>query len=235
MQDQDDLIFRLMEVLLFVTFILMEDDDDDDLFDSMMNKMILMGLNMEEMRENRDRPRNRRRSTWSTFADNFSDRIFRRMFRMSRESFEVLCSLIESCVGEEVFKSERYLAGRWGSTATDAATNAMGGFLSGEMKVAMTIRLLAGGSYLDILASYATGETAVYNAFHEVIGWINSTFSFPLTEILRNHDEISLHKISDGFAAFSSYVFRGCFGAIDGIAIRIDGRSMGAHHIGSHP
>jgi hypothetical protein len=47
--------------------------------------------------------------------------------------------------------SERYLAVRWGSTATDDVTNAMGGFLSGEMKVAMTIRLLAGGPYSNPL------------------------------------------------------------------------------------
>jgi hypothetical protein len=115
---------------------------------------------MEELRENRERPRNRRRSTWTTFSSSFSDRIFRRMFRMSRVSFEELCRLIEANVGEEVFKSESYLANRAG-TAVDAATQAVGGFISGEMKVAMTIRLLAGGSYLDILASYATGETAV--------------------------------------------------------------------------
>jgi hypothetical protein len=123
-------------------------------------------------------------------------------------------------VGEEVFKSEIYLASRAG-TAVDAAKHAVGGFISGEMKVAMTIRLLAGGSYLDILASYATGETAVYNAFHEVVGWINSTFSFPLTEILRKRDETTLQKISDLFAVFSGSVFRGCIGALDGIAIRI--------------
>jgi hypothetical protein len=219
LEPEEDVIFHLVQLLLLVTFIL-TDEDDDDIFQSLLNDIILKGMNMTELRENRDRPRNRHRSTWTTFADSFSDRIFRRMFRMSRESFEELCRLIESCVGEEVFKSECYLTNRW-DTATDAASKAMGGFLSGEMKVAMAIRLLAGGSYLDILASYGTGATAVYDAFHEVVGWINSTFSFPLSKALQERDKTMLQKISDGFAAFSGYVFRGCIGAIDGIAIRI--------------
>jgi hypothetical protein len=37
--------------------------------------------------------------------------------------------------------------------------------------MAMIIHLLAGGSYLDILAPYATGEMTVYNALlHEGAG-----------------------------------------------------------------
>ncbi len=127
-------------------FIIME-NNNDDIFKALLSIIHLEGLNMEELRESRERPRNRRRSTWTTFSGSFSDRIFRRMFRMSRDSFEELCRLIETNVGEEVFKSEIYLANRAG-TATDAARNAVGGFISGEMKVAMTIRLLAGGSYL---------------------------------------------------------------------------------------
>jgi AcrR family transcriptional regulator len=143
MLDPEEGIFEMVQLLLLAMFILM-DDDDDDFFEALLSVILLEELDMEELRENRERPRNRRRSTWATYSGCFSDRIFRRMFRMSRNSFDELCRLIETCVGEEVFKSESYLANRAG-TATDAARNAVGGFLSGEMKVAMTIRLLAGG------------------------------------------------------------------------------------------
>jgi hypothetical protein len=42
------------------------------------------------------------------------------MFRMSRDSFEELCRLIEMNVGEEVFKSESYLANRAGTVTVNA-------------------------------------------------------------------------------------------------------------------
>jgi hypothetical protein len=185
---EEDEYLRSMELLLLtISCILLVDNDVEDLLEFMLNKLTLERRDKEELREMRERPRNRHRLTWSTFADRFSDRIFRRMFRMTRDSFHELCCLIEKCVGEDVFKSESYLDNRT-ETATDAATNAVGGVLSGEMKVAMTIRLLAGGSYLDILASYATGETVVYNSFHEVVRWINSTFNFPLPKSLLERD-----------------------------------------------
>jgi hypothetical protein len=107
MLDPEEGVFEMMQLLLLAMFILI-DDDDDDFFEALLSVILLEELDMEELRENRERPRNRRRSTWATYSGCFSDRIFRRMFRMSRNSFDELCRLIETCVGEEVFKSESY-------------------------------------------------------------------------------------------------------------------------------
>ena len=48
-----------------------------------------------------------------------------------------------------------------------------GGFISGEIKLALTLLLLAGGSYLDLALLFEMGFTYSYVVFHDVIGgWI---------------------------------------------------------------
>ena len=48
-----------------------------------------------------------RPATWEAFSTRLSDRIFRKMFRMSRISFQHLCTHIEAAVGKTVFRSEQ--------------------------------------------------------------------------------------------------------------------------------
>jgi hypothetical protein len=55
MLDPEDVIFHMVQMLLLVMFIIME-DDNDDIFRSLLNIIHLEGLNMEELRENRERP-----------------------------------------------------------------------------------------------------------------------------------------------------------------------------------
>ena len=48
-----------------------------------------------------------------------------------------------------------------------------GGFVSGEVKLALTLRLLAGGSYLDICLIYQVGWSSAYDILHKVLeNWI---------------------------------------------------------------
>ena len=77
---------------------------------------------------------------------------------MTRECFQLLCDIIEANVGEEGFKSEEHLKNLKHTDvesekkkvnlmhAHEAST---GGFVSVEIKLSLTLRLLAGGSYLD--------------------------------------------------------------------------------------
>jgi hypothetical protein len=102
------------------------------------------------------------------------------MFRMSKQCFNSLCSNIEALVGEDVFKSERYLqmveAEGYSSERGrifQLHKNYLGAFICGEIKLAITLRLLAGGSYLDLAALYVCGFTYVYEFFYDVLGaWI---------------------------------------------------------------
>lgn len=143
---------------------------------------------------------------------------------MSKETFAKLCNLIKSAVGEESFKSEAYMqSDGWssGHARTRHANDYKGGVVPGEIKVAMAIRMLSGASYLDIIVTYCIDKSVVYNSFLEVIGWINNTFFFPLVHALQTKDITFFESISNGFAYFTSGIFKGCFGAMDGIAIRI--------------
>jgi hypothetical protein len=124
----------------------------------------------------------RQRKSWAEFESGLTDRQFRRYFRMSRECFQLLCDRIEANVGEEEFKSEEYLKNLKHTDvesekkkvnlmyAHEAST---GGFVSGEIKLALTLRLLAGGSYLDLSLLYEVGSSYAYSILHDVVkNWI---------------------------------------------------------------
>jgi hypothetical protein len=76
------------------------------------------------------------------------------MFRMPRDCFTRLCRSIESNVGSEEFKSEEYLDSlKKGHVGLDGSSTRMnhaqtqgmrtGGFVSGEVKLALTLRFMA--------------------------------------------------------------------------------------------
>ena len=79
-------------------------------------------------------------------------RAFRLMFRMNNSCFNAVCSKIESNIGREKFKSEAYLS-ELEEAYTDnkkfnmftANKKTTGGYLSGEIRVAIALRVLAGG------------------------------------------------------------------------------------------
>ena len=101
---------------------------------------------------------------------------------MSKECFECLCERIKSNVGEREFKSESYLRlCRAGQAGNDISAPAFlrahdvysGGLISGEIKLALTLLLLAGGSYLDLSLLFEIGSTYAYQILHEVLkNWI---------------------------------------------------------------
>ena len=93
--------------------------------------------------------------------------------------------------------------------------------ISGEMKIAIMIRMLSGASYLDILFGYCVVSCTVFYVFHEGIGWVQETFSFRLAQWLKDENWEALERVSDGFAGASGDIFKGVFGALDGLALKI--------------
>ena len=76
---------------------------------------------------------------------------------MTRPCFHKLTKRIEKAVGEKEFKSENYIKKmkELGTTTMEsrmynARKHTNGDDIPGEVKVAMTLRLLAGASYLDM-------------------------------------------------------------------------------------
>jgi hypothetical protein len=122
---------------------------------------IIDDLELEQRRAWRRGRRCRERQMWSDFQDTLDDKLFRRMFRMPRESFDTLAQIIETSVGSDVFKSELYMMERK-APGTDAAIAQCGGFICGELKLVLTLRTLAGASYLDLLILFAAASGGAF-------------------------------------------------------------------------
>ena len=79
---------------------------------------------------------------------------------MSKVYFQILCDKIEDIVGNTTFKSERYLTkmmhpplianGTRARNIVVANDSSTGGMISGEVKLALTLRILGGGTYMDM-------------------------------------------------------------------------------------
>ena len=156
----------------------MQDMDDNALNQTLLSYMEKQKVNAirKEAAANR---RFRQRKSWTAFNGNLTYRQFKRYFRMSRECFCDICRRIEENVGESQFKSEQYLRNlKESSDPADKkilqamkchADKSTGGFISGEVKLTITLRILAGGSYLDLALLYDTSSSHAYDIFHSVI------------------------------------------------------------------
>ena len=74
---------------------------------------------------------------------------------MTKHCFQLLCLKIIKGVGEEEFISEQYLVGQVARNTKlrkmfMAHHKTSGGFICGEVKLTITLRILAGRSYLDV-------------------------------------------------------------------------------------
>ncbi|KAL7527215.1 hypothetical protein ACHAXR_002967 [Thalassiosira sp. AJA248-18] len=121
---------------------------------------------------------------------------------MSKEEFGTLfCIKIKASLGDKEFLFQ-------------SDSTAQG--ISGETRVAVGLRILFGGSYLDAIgrAYDIKSIQTVYNCFHTTIEWIDNAFRFPW-------ELNKLEEISEEFAADSTGCFKGCIGTIDGLVIRI--------------
>lgn len=192
-------------------------------------------IRKDELAAQRAKPtiRAQERQSFDDIARVLSPSHFRRMFRMTRSSFDRLCECIISKVGDDVFKSQEWLDScvhDYEATMTttnskrmrtQCATNALGGALSGELKVAVMLRLMAGASYLDLLLIFGISTSSIYKVFHEANGWIVATFEFPLLKWIIAKDEAALQTVADAFSSASGGVFTNCIGALDGVAVKI--------------
>ena len=121
----------------------------------------------------------RERLHWPTFRDGLTSFQFKRMFRMPKECFDLLCSNIEAAVGAKAFCSHDFINTYLRSLDTpegrmrNAAEAINGDYICGEAKVALVLRMMAGASYIDIVLIFGISYSHCYEIFHAVISnWI---------------------------------------------------------------
>ncbi len=99
------------------------------------------------------RHRTHAQKSWASFSDWLTDRQFRRYFQMSKVLFQQLVDDICAAVGADVFKKEQYIQERidenllfpdQSKNIFKAHYDSTGGFISGEIKLAMTLPILGG-------------------------------------------------------------------------------------------
>ena len=170
------------------------------------------------------------RQSWESFQTQLSDRQFRRYFRMSRDCFDQLCKRIEKNVGQSTFKSEQYLLQlckgsidqRKQRKMNHAHGKSTGGFVSGEVKLALTLRLLAGGTYMDLALLYEVGMTYAYEILHEVVyNWINDERLIIINGEDYLNDDKRMATVANDFATRSQNLFKGAIGALDGWLVKV--------------
>lgn len=220
----------MLSTVLFHELLLMQEMDADALEKTLLSYMKKQKVSAIRKSAARNR-RHRQRKSWASFEANLTDRQFRRYFRMSRECFRDLCHKIEHNVGEAQFKSEAYLRNLKQSTDVGdkkkisimkCHEESTGGFISGEVKLALTLRILAGGSYLDLALLFDTSSSHAYAIFHDVIKkWICDDKLVKISGIDYVNDEERLSEVATVFARRSNGLLAGCIGAIDGWLVKI--------------
>jgi hypothetical protein len=148
-----------------------------------------------------------KRKKWSDVLATIPDTPFKRMFRCNKEVFSSLVSKIQDYVDPAVFKSDDWLDNINNISYIQA--------ISGEVKIACTLRMLAGASYLDLLVIYNISQVMLYEIFHEAVQWINRTFSFPLYDFIDYEQTDKLQDIALLYSDRSDGIINGCIGACD--------------------
>ena len=135
---------------------------------------------------------------------------------MDRYTFSLLCNRICQQVGEDKFLSEEYAtANKSRGKKVDPRS------LNGEVKVVFSVRLLAGGSYLDLVPQFGVSTTHLYKVFDQFVDQVLQEFDFPLVGWLRQRNWEALEALANAFAEKTGGVFYGPFAAIDGLAVRV--------------
>jgi DDE superfamily endonuclease len=209
--DNDDDLLEIQLIIFIVQLLQWQLDDLANGLESLLAVHI-----REQQRLNRSLPQEKRRPTWEAFSSRISSTHFRRMFRMTIEAFNALCKCICIKVGDDDFRSEEFLLEK-----EQGLEDRIVPLIPGEIKVAISIRMLAGGSYLDIVPLFEVSTSHLYSIFHTFLAWILKSFQFPLVPLLRERNWPAINQLADAFAEKSNGVFFGPFSALDGVAVRI--------------
>jgi hypothetical protein len=129
--------------------------------------LLCAGLHHIRLRWNARHPRRasirRVRPCLSTVVRDLSEGEYRRVFRMQRSIFTYLLNVLLPDLRRDV----------------SMALRSSGGRVEPDIRLALTLRLLAGASYLDTAMLFAVSRSSCYAVFHETISSIPSRLELP--------------------------------------------------------
>ena len=157
------------------------------------------------MRKERAPRRLPKRVSWESVCAGFTDDEFRRRYRLTREEFASLFQRIAA-------RQPSYLGNRRSR-------------LPPRLRLASTLRFLAGGSAIDVADLHGQRSAAFYHDFWETIAAINATESLGIDW----QDEAELSKMEEACSAGAGKgAYRCVVGYVDGIVFRIEKPRQGS-------
>ena len=97
-----------------------------------------------------------------------------------------------------------------------------GGYVSGEVKLGIALRLLAGGDAMDLGVIFdVTSINCTLFLYKVLLDWIVKTDIGDINMVKYLGDKEAMAKVSAGFSKRSLGVLKGAIGAIDGWLVRI--------------
>jgi hypothetical protein len=149
------------------------------------------------------RSRTRLRQTFAHLQAALSHTKFARVFRMSQSTFLALLRILQRDLTRDMRMELRSSGGR-----VDPA-----------VRLALTIRMLAGASYLDMILVFRIASSTAYDVFHSTVTSITRCIAIPGLSVARS----DLHRLALVFTCSRQppNPLYGCVGAVDGICIEI--------------
>jgi hypothetical protein len=153
---------------------------------------------------------------------------------MSKALFKKLWDNFEGIVGPAVSKSKEHLDEilnrqlpnsdhnhQW-TNFLFAHEHSTGGFISGEVKVAITLRILEGGLYLDLALLFEPRFNHTHKIFRYVVhNWLVHDSFYPINGVDYCRGKQQMQEVSLQFSRASRGVINGCIGALDGWIVKI--------------
>ena len=153
---------------------------------------------------------------------------------MSKGIFKTLRDKIEGIVGLAKFVSKEYLDEILNPQCPDSDRNhqwtnivyahehSTGGFISGQVKLAITLRILGGGSYLDLTLLFESSFNHTHKIVRYVVqNWLLRKSFHPINGVDYCRDKQQLQAVALQFSQASRGVINGCIGALDGWVVKI--------------
>ncbi len=94
------------------------------------------------------------------------------------------------------------------------------GFISPDVRLAITLRLLAGGSYFDVMITFRVGRSTCFFVFRDTLQSIDNLLRLPGLPF-ENHQAKCQLEEGFRFSRANESPLRGCVAAVDGIVVKI--------------
>mmetsp|Transcript_4497 Transcript_4497/g.6787 ORF Transcript_4497/g.6787 Transcript_4497/m.6787 type:complete len:430 (-) Transcript_4497:272-1561(-) len=140
------------------------------------------------------------RTNWDEHVTQVGATVFKKMYRIDKDNFKLLLS---------------YIRDKITTVNVEMARLSSGSEVCPEVRLAMTLRYLAGGSVWDIKLLFNISVNEFYSSVWRVVEAINNYEGFKV--VFPIDDEEKLTEIEGVFRSKSSHgMITGCVGAIDG-------------------